>query len=116
LQAWRNWREGTVTNIMDPTLENGSQNEMIRCIDIGLLCVEEDLNNRPTMANVALMLNSSSITIPLPKRPAFFIDTATGTLPNMSWEDSWATKSTQSTGRSAQNSVNEASITELHPR
>ncbi|KAK7374326.1 hypothetical protein VNO80_07754 [Phaseolus coccineus] len=114
--VWRNWREGTVTNIIDPALKNSSQNEMIRCIDIGLLCVEEDLNNRPTMANVALMLNSCSITLPVPKKPAFFIDSATGNLPNVSWEDSWATKWTQSSGRSAQESANEASITELYPR
>ncbi|XP_068487671.1 cysteine-rich receptor-like protein kinase 10 isoform X2 [Phaseolus vulgaris] len=114
--VWRNWIEGTVTNIIDPTLKNSSQNEMIRCIGIGLLCVEEDLNNRPTMANVALMLNSCSITLPVPKKPAFFIDSATGSLPNMSWEDSWPTRGTQSSGRSAQESVNEASITELYPR
>ncbi|XP_027929669.1 cysteine-rich receptor-like protein kinase 15 isoform X3 [Vigna unguiculata] len=115
--AWRNWREGTVTSIIDQALKNSSQNEMIRCIHIGLLCVEEDLNNRPTMANVALMLNSCSISLPVPKKPAFLIDSATESLPNMSWDDnSWATKSTQSTARSAQESVNEASITELYPR
>ncbi|KAL9297002.1 hypothetical protein ACSQ67_022898 [Phaseolus vulgaris] len=114
--VWRNWREGTVTNIMDPTLNNSSQDEMIRCIGIGLLCVEEDLNNRPTMANVAFMLNSCSITLPVPKKPAFLIDSASGSLPNMSSEDSWATKGTQSSGISAQESVNGASITELYPR
>ncbi|XP_028212970.1 putative receptor-like protein kinase At4g00960 isoform X1 [Glycine soja] len=36
--AWRNWQEGTITNIIDPSLNNYSQNEMIRCIQIGLLC------------------------------------------------------------------------------
>jgi hypothetical protein len=37
-QAWRNWREGTIKNIIDPLLNNGSQNEIMRCIHIGLLC------------------------------------------------------------------------------
>ncbi|KAG5092671.1 hypothetical protein JHK82_051449 [Glycine max] len=52
-----------------------SQNEMIRCIHIGLLFVQENLVNRPTMAMVAL-----------PSKPEFSMDSATRSLPNMSWE------------------------------
>ncbi|KAK7280217.1 hypothetical protein RJT34_25279 [Clitoria ternatea] len=48
LKAWRNWREGTVTDLVDPSLSNSSRNEMIRCIHIGLLCVQENIDNRPT--------------------------------------------------------------------
>ena len=59
---------------------------MIRCTHIGLLCVQENLANRPTMANVALMLNRCSITLPVPTKPAFLMDSATTSLPNMSWE------------------------------
>ncbi|KHN04839.1 Cysteine-rich receptor-like protein kinase 10 [Glycine soja] len=115
--AWRSWQEGTVTNIIDPILNNSSQNEMIRCTHIGLLCVQENLANRPTMANVALMLNSCSITLPVPTKPAFFMDSATTSLPNMSWEvNSGTTRSNQSTTKSAHDSLSEASISELYPR
>jgi hypothetical protein len=80
LQAWRNWREGTITNIIDPSLINGSQNEIMRCIHIGLLCVQENLVDRPTMANIALMLSSYSFTMPLPLEPASSFCGRTGSL------------------------------------
>ncbi|XP_020233065.1 putative receptor-like protein kinase At4g00960 [Cajanus cajan] len=71
--AWKNWREGTASNVIDPTLNTGSTNEMMRCIHIGLLCVQENLADRPTMASVVLMLNSYSHTLPVPSEPAFFM-------------------------------------------
>ncbi|XP_045787138.1 cysteine-rich receptor-like protein kinase 29 isoform X8 [Trifolium pratense] len=79
--AWRNWREGTITNIIDPSLNNGSQNEIMRCIHIGLLCVQENLVERPTMATIALMLSSYSFTMPLPLEPASSIGGRTTSLP-----------------------------------
>ncbi|XP_061353842.1 cysteine-rich receptor-like protein kinase 44 isoform X1 [Gastrolobium bilobum] len=116
--AWRNWREGTATNIVDPSLNNSSENEMMRCIHIGLLCVQENLANRPTMAAVTLILNSYYQTLPVPSEPAFYMDSRTGSLPHVqSWEyNSRATISTESANESAQELVNEASITELDPR
>ncbi|GLT83187.1 hypothetical protein SLE2022_014920 [Rubroshorea leprosula] len=72
--AWKNWREGTGINLIDPTLKNGSRAEMMRCIHIGLLCVQENVvDRRPTMATVVLMLNSNSTTLPIPSQPAFFM-------------------------------------------
>ncbi|XP_058754074.1 cysteine-rich receptor-like protein kinase 10 [Vicia villosa] len=78
--VWRNWREGTITNIIDPSLNNSSQNEIMRCIHIGLLCVQEKVVERPTMATIALMLNSYSVSLPLPLEPASFIGGRTGNL------------------------------------
>uniref|UniRef100_A0A6N2L138 non-specific serine/threonine protein kinase n=1 Tax=Salix viminalis TaxID=40686 RepID=A0A6N2L138_SALVM len=71
--AWKNWREGTAQNIIDPVLSNGSATEMMRCIHIGLLCVQENVADRPTMASVVLMLSSSSLTLQIPSQPAFFM-------------------------------------------
>ncbi|WJX21089.1 non-specific serine/threonine protein kinase [Trifolium repens] len=81
--TWRNWREGTIRNIIDPSLNNGSQNEIMRCIHIGLLCVQENLVDRPTMANIALMLSSYSFTMPLPLEPASSFVGRTGSLTYM---------------------------------
>ncbi|XP_061353849.1 cysteine-rich receptor-like protein kinase 10 isoform X3 [Gastrolobium bilobum] len=115
--AWRNWRDGSATNIIDPMLNNDSRNEIMRCIHIGLLCVQENVASRPTMASVVLMLNSYSVTLSLPSEPAFYVDSRTGNLPDMSWEyNSGATRSSESTTKSAQASVDEAPITELHTR
>ena len=105
------------TNIVDPALFNAPQNEIMRCIHIGLLCVQGNVARRPTMATILFMLNSS-ITLPVPSEPAFFLNSRTGNLLEMpSWEyNSGATRSSESTNRSAQESVNDASITEPFPR
>ncbi|KAL2561822.1 hypothetical protein GLYMA_20G137200v4 [Glycine max] len=102
--AWQSWTEGRATNIIDPTLNNGSQNEIMRCIHIGLLCVQDNVAARPT-------------TLPLPLEPAFYVD-RTGDLPDMQlWEfSSRTTRSREDTTRSVQESVNEASISDPYPR
>ncbi|XP_021802860.1 cysteine-rich receptor-like protein kinase 8, partial [Prunus avium] len=71
--AWRSWRDGTASNLIDPTLKTGSRTEIMRCIHIGLLCVQENVVDRPSMASVILMLNSYSLTLPVPSQPAFYL-------------------------------------------
>ncbi|KAK7819596.1 cysteine-rich receptor-like protein kinase 29 [Quercus suber] len=103
LRAWTNWRNMTASNIIDPTLGVGSTTEIIRCIHIGLLCVQENAADRPTMASVVLMLNSNSISLSVPSRPAFFIHS--NVEPDSQSDQSILLAST-----------NDASITVLHPR
>ncbi|KAM4127390.1 hypothetical protein ACJW30_02G086300 [Castanea mollissima] len=69
--AWTNWREGTASNLIDQTLGDGSRSEITRCIHIGLLCVQENVAYRPTIASVVQMLNSDSSSLPTPAQPAF---------------------------------------------
>ncbi|CAH8275866.1 unnamed protein product [Arabidopsis lyrata] len=69
--VWRCWREDIILSVIDPSLTTGSRSEILRCIHIGLLCVQESAASRPTMDSVALMLNSYSYTLPTPSRPAF---------------------------------------------
>ncbi|KAF9588059.1 hypothetical protein IFM89_007300 [Coptis chinensis] len=77
--AWKLWREGNALQLIDPTLTHCfSPNEVMRCIHIGLLCVQENLEDRPTMSSVVLMLNSYSLTLESPSAPAFIIETTTG--------------------------------------
>nr|GEY60280.1 cysteine-rich receptor-like protein kinase 15 [Tanacetum cinerariifolium] len=75
--AWKSWRDGTASSLIDPILYSSSARNMMRCIHIGQLCVQEDVNNRPTMASVVLMLSSFSLTLPVPLEPAFFMRTIT---------------------------------------
>ncbi|XP_024170827.1 cysteine-rich receptor-like protein kinase 10 [Rosa chinensis] len=71
--AWQLWNEGKVLELMDPMLKDScNPNEFLRCIHIGLLCIQEDAKNRPTMSSVVLMLKSESISLSKPERPAFF--------------------------------------------
>ncbi|XP_024929205.3 cysteine-rich receptor-like protein kinase 25 [Ziziphus jujuba] len=69
--AWEHWKSGTPLEVLDPTLRHAySRNEVMRCIHIGLLCVQENPAARPTMATIVLVLNSYSVTLPLPQEPA----------------------------------------------
>ena len=57
--------------IVDPSLkELYHPREALKCIQIGLLCVQEDATDRPSMLAVVFML-SSETEIPSPKQPAF---------------------------------------------
>ncbi|KAL4562464.1 hypothetical protein LXL04_034669 [Taraxacum kok-saghyz] len=70
--AWDKWKNGEPLNILDSNLiENCSKNEVIRCINIALLSVQEDAELRPSMASIVSMLNSYSVTLPLPQSPPF---------------------------------------------
>ncbi|XP_057794357.1 cysteine-rich receptor-like protein kinase 44 [Salvia miltiorrhiza] len=74
--AWRNWREGTSGNIIDPTLMATSKShpDMLKCVHIALLCVQQNPDDRPTVASVVLMLNTcSSLTLPLPSHSQHYV-------------------------------------------
>lgn len=61
-------------NTLDPDItENYSEIEVIKCIQIGLLCVQQDPDARPTMVTVASYLTSHPIELPTPQEPAFFL-------------------------------------------
>ncbi|KAM1456041.1 hypothetical protein FF1_005118 [Malus domestica] len=106
--AWRKWKEDTVSNIIDPVLMTGLGTETMRCIHIGLLCVQENVASRPTMTSVVSMLNSHSMTLPLPSRPAYYLhNSETDT---MERTQSYESKKPEHV------SINEDSITELYPR
>ncbi|KAL3522071.1 hypothetical protein ACH5RR_014905 [Cinchona calisaya] len=111
--AWRQWRDGTPLALVDPsTGDSYARNEVIQSIHIGLLCVQEDVEQRPTMASVVLMLNSYSITLPTPNPPAFFGRSRTQSLPKELPESDKSTSSKSV----PEPSLNEVSITELYPR
>ncbi|KAL2474151.1 Cysteine-rich receptor-like protein kinase 25 [Forsythia ovata] len=108
--AWKLWRDNMPLELMDPVMQNSyARNEVIRCIQLGLLCVQEDVDERPNMASVLLTLNSYSATLAVPQRPAFFIRSRTQNVPKEQDPN-------KSTSTSTALSINEVSITELYPR
>ncbi|WJX54580.1 hypothetical protein P8452_40447 [Trifolium repens] len=110
--TWKVWIEGAPLELVDPILrEKITPNEVIRSIHIGLLCVQEDPSDRPTMASIVLMLDSNTVTLPTPKQPAFFINSI-ATDPNRPKE----LRFDSSTTKSITSSVNEMSISEMDPR
>ena len=53
--------------------------EVLRCIQIGLLCVQENVIDWPTMLAIFLML-SSEMALPSPKQPSFIFKGPTNDL------------------------------------
>ncbi|KAJ4975399.1 hypothetical protein NE237_000505 [Protea cynaroides] len=116
-KAWGKWNDGEALALMDQTLrENCSTTEVIRCIHIGLLCIQENASNRPTMASIVFMLNSYSTTLPLPSSPALAMHSTLESDEPHTDSDSRTTRSGQSTRNSATKLTNEMSITELSGR
>ena len=98
---------------------HGPGSDIIRCIHIALLCVQESVANRPTMNTVVLMLSSNSLSLPVPSEPAFFMRSnieSDMTFPS-NFNSRVTNESDHSKSETAQAfSTNEASITELYPR
>ncbi|XP_055804043.1 G-type lectin S-receptor-like serine/threonine-protein kinase At4g03230 isoform X2 [Solanum dulcamara] len=70
--AWKLWMENKALDIMDPSLvDTFNEIEVVKCINIALLCVQEDPGDRPIMSNVIIMLGSESMPLPRPNQPAF---------------------------------------------
>ncbi|KAI4365079.1 hypothetical protein MLD38_021099 [Melastoma candidum] len=57
-------------DLIDDELCEFSVVETMRCIQVGLLCVQDEAIDRPNMTAVVLMLSGES-ELPQPKRPAF---------------------------------------------
>uniref|UniRef100_A0A0E0PY92 non-specific serine/threonine protein kinase n=1 Tax=Oryza rufipogon TaxID=4529 RepID=A0A0E0PY92_ORYRU len=109
--AWKLWTEGLAAEFMDPALGRGyAAEEAWRCYHVGLLCVQEDADARPTMSNVLLALISDHMNLPEPSRPPMFTRLRRALLlapPLM-------TTKTDSTASPV--SVNDVSITVIEPR
>ncbi|PON46524.1 S-receptor-like serine/threonine-protein kinase [Trema orientale] len=70
-QVWDLWTEGKALEIVDESFnESYPSDQVSRCIQIGLLCVQELAVERPTMLDVVFMLRNET-PLPSPKRPAF---------------------------------------------
>ncbi|XP_019190074.1 PREDICTED: G-type lectin S-receptor-like serine/threonine-protein kinase At4g27290 [Ipomoea nil] len=71
--AWENWKEGRALEFVDPAISESCDSlKVIRCIEVGLLCVQAIPTDRPTMTEVVLMLsNDPAAPIPALKEPAF---------------------------------------------
>ncbi|CAL5185070.1 unnamed protein product [Lathyrus oleraceus] len=110
--VWRQWRDETPFNILDPKMKGTySETEVTKCIQIGLLCAQQFPDARPTIATVVSYLNNDFIELPNPQEPTFLFHgqmDAKG-IPQES-------SSTQSISTSTALTANELSITELLPR
>jgi hypothetical protein len=72
-QAWQLYEEGRWRELVDASLvPMHHSDELMRCMNIGLLCVQENAVDRPTMLDVVAMLSSKTKILAEPKHPAYF--------------------------------------------
>ncbi|XP_024027466.1 G-type lectin S-receptor-like serine/threonine-protein kinase At4g27290 isoform X1 [Morus notabilis] len=74
--AWTFLKEGRALELIDARLVESDENlpEVLRCIHVGLLCVQQRPVDRPNMSTVVLMLGGES-SLPQPKPPGYFMET-----------------------------------------
>lgn len=74
-QVWKLWNENNFLPFIDSELHyEESYDDILRCIRIRLLCVQELAKVRPNMDNVVSMLISEIIDIPPPRQPSYVLN------------------------------------------
>ncbi|XP_070051741.1 G-type lectin S-receptor-like serine/threonine-protein kinase At1g11410 [Nicotiana tomentosiformis] len=102
--VWDSWKNDKALDVADPLLGDSYEAcEVLRCIHIGLLCVQSFVDDRPTMSEVVFMLCNET-KLPFPKEPSFiFRSQKYGSV-------------TPSSSASIGTSVNDMSISTIHGR
>ncbi|RLM99365.1 cysteine-rich receptor-like protein kinase 15 [Panicum miliaceum] len=71
--AWQLYKEGRWSELIDASLVPIRDSaEVMRCMNIALLCVQEKAADRPTMLDVVAMLSSKTMVLVEPKHPGYF--------------------------------------------
>ncbi|CAN7057250.1 unnamed protein product [Brassica rapa subsp. trilocularis] len=73
---WRNWEEESLLEVVDPSIMDSSSSpltmiQIVRYTQIGLLCIQNIPQDRPTMSSLVVMFESST-ELPRPKPPVYF--------------------------------------------
>ncbi|WKA12296.1 hypothetical protein VitviT2T_029699 [Vitis vinifera] len=72
--AWTLYMKGRSLELINPSMgDTCNLSEVLRAINVGLLCVQRFPNDRPSMHSVVLMLGSEGA-LPQPKEPCFFTE------------------------------------------
>lgn len=93
-RVWRSYKKKKFVPTIDPTMTKSEKAKALRCIQVGLLCIQEDLL-RPTISQVITMLSTSE-NLRVPKKPLFQTSTARSwklptlpswKIPSLSWKN-----------------------------
>ncbi|XP_013636888.1 PREDICTED: G-type lectin S-receptor-like serine/threonine-protein kinase At1g11280 isoform X1 [Brassica oleracea var. oleracea] len=69
--AWESWLETDGVDLLDQDIASScSPVEVARCVQIGLLCIQQQAVDRPNIAQVVFMITTTT-DLPRPKQPVF---------------------------------------------
>nr|XP_043623859.1 G-type lectin S-receptor-like serine/threonine-protein kinase At1g11410 [Erigeron canadensis] len=81
--VWDLWKQESALKIVDRALgDSFDADEILRCIHVGILCLQEQASDRPTMTDVAFMLSNRDTKLPSPNQPAFIFRNSTTASPS----------------------------------
>uniref|UniRef100_A0A0D9WZW1 Uncharacterized protein n=1 Tax=Leersia perrieri TaxID=77586 RepID=A0A0D9WZW1_9ORYZ len=110
--VWNCWTKGTISKLIDQSLDGYSQSQALRCIQIGLLCVQSDPDDRPHISSVIFMLTRENMELQPPAQPAFFFGTESVSSSSSHGQRSYV----YDRYGFANISVNDVTLTEPYPR
>ncbi|KAK8460603.1 hypothetical protein SEVIR_2G358200v4 [Setaria viridis] len=101
--AWRQWNEDKAAELIDPLIRAScSLRQVLRCVHIALLCVQDHADERPDIPTVIIMLSSDS-SLPNPRPPTLMLRGR-------------EIESTKSSENEQSHSIGTVSMTQLHGR
>lgn len=109
IQIWEHWTNGRTLEIVDPFLGRFSEDQVLTCVHVGLLCVQQSPIDRPTMSAVNAILGTDTPSLQIPSKPAFCIQ-------DISSHPETREDVSRATREPVVVSANEASFTNLEPR
>ncbi|KAK4485153.1 hypothetical protein RD792_007766 [Penstemon davidsonii] len=70
--AWKLWNEENCLAFVDQTIASSNiEEDIVRCVHIALLCVQEFSDDRPAIQIVLSMLSREILDLPMPEQPSF---------------------------------------------
>ncbi|KAM0886242.1 hypothetical protein ACQ4PT_029830 [Festuca glaucescens] len=74
VHSWSMWKEGNTRELPDSSIRDTCPpDEVLICVHVALLCVQENPDDRPLMSSVVFVLENGSTTLPAPDCPAYFV-------------------------------------------
>ncbi|EMS66361.1 Cysteine-rich receptor-like protein kinase 29 [Triticum urartu] len=71
-EVWNHWKKGTISQMMDQKLNQHTRNQQLRCVHVGLMCVQLNPDDRPEISTAIFMLTRDNVELQPPEEPAFF--------------------------------------------
>ncbi|KAJ4765756.1 Serine/threonine-protein kinase [Rhynchospora pubera] len=72
--AYKLWHKGDAQNLIDPAVrETCSISEVLRCIHVALLCVQDLAYDRPDILSAIKMMFNEGTDMPRPRQPTFTV-------------------------------------------
>ncbi|KAF7067250.1 hypothetical protein CFC21_073162 [Triticum aestivum] len=70
--SWNMWKEDRTNELPDSSILDTSPDEILLCIHVALLCVQENPDDRPLMSSVVFVLENENTPLTSPNLPAYF--------------------------------------------